>query len=72
MANLFARQDPYSLIPYWDRVEPFEAALKLQCGPSTRCTPVKSTTWRKFLECFPQKLIFAEERKTYTSLMTWG
>jgi len=27
--------------------------LKLQFGPSNHWTPLKSTIWRKILECFP-------------------
>ncbi len=56
----------------WDHVEPFEAALKLQFGPSTHWSPLKSTIWRKILECFPRKpLIVFRWRKTWTSWMTW-
>ncbi len=35
--------------------------------------PLKSTRWRKILECFPQINFFStEERKTWTSWMIWG
>ncbi len=33
----------------WDCVEPFEAALKLQFGPSTGWLPLNSTIWRKIV-----------------------
>jgi len=36
-------------------VEPFEAYLKLQFGPSIHWFLLKSTIWRKILERFPQK-----------------
>ncbi len=49
----------------WDRVESFEAVLKLQFGPSSCWLPLKSTIWRKILECFPQKhsLLFDWRKK---------
>ncbi len=58
----------------WDCVDPFEAALKLQFGPSTHWSPLKSTIWKKSWNVFLRNLNFfaAEERKTWTSWMTWG
>ncbi len=40
----------------WDRVEPFEAALKLKFGTSTHWPPFKSTIgWINYLGCVSQK-----------------
>ncbi len=51
-------QNERPLFLSWDLVEPFEAALKLQFGSSTCWPPLKSTIWRKILECFLKNLNF--------------
>jgi len=45
---------------------PFEAALKLQFGPSIRWTPLKSTIWRRILECFSSKTFISFRLKKET------
>ncbi len=54
----------------WDRAELFEAALKLQFGPSTRGLPLKSIIWRKILGCFPQKPYFRLNKERH-ELLGW-
>jgi len=58
----------------WDRVELFEAALKLTFGPSTQWIPLKSTIWRKIRECFPQKpsFLFKWRKKDLNNLDDMG
>jgi len=75
MSDCFAREDPYSSSGIvYSPLNRLQFALKLSFGPWTVWTPLKSIIWRKSLNVFFKNLNFflTEERKTWTSWMTWG
>ncbi len=67
ITDRFAKHDPYFF--GWDCVEPFEAALKLQFGPTTCWPPLESTIWRKILERFPLCFWYYVETSTLQILL---
>jgi len=61
----------------WNRLKPFEqfaVCTETVFWTLNRLVPIEGHYMEKMLECFHQKpnYFLTEERKTWTSWMTWG